>query len=440
MTERTATEAGAIACPFVAFVDDRDARADAPDHRHRCYAEVRPAPRAIAHQQAFCLSAGFAACPTFQDWARREAARTRGSTPVPRTGDRDPRPTDDEDRGPADSRLTPMIGAPLDDGWPSDEPPASDLFEPVDGPDDQPEDDQGGHDAAGGDEDEPFDPQGGRNPHRDWAAPPPWVEPPAGLPGDPGAPPFLSGRGPEADPAVAAAGLSASRWLQEVPAPRDGDPAPGRDPDDELERALAEDRANRERAAALAGAAAATAASRRAAARRMPKGSEPPAVSTSRAHQATRMSAGPAWERPRRFEAYPTLKTRIGLPAMPRIAVAGLALLAAAVIAFSLPFLVKLAGGQGGSVAPTPTPSALASASIAPSDTPVPTSKIYVIKSGDTLLKIAKRNGLTIDQLLAANKQIKDPNKIAVGDQIVIPLAAPSEVINGASPGASASP
>ena len=75
MTEPT--PAGALACPFVAFEDDRDARADAPDHRHRCYAEVRPAPRAIAHQEAFCLSPGFAACPTFQDWARREAARAK---------------------------------------------------------------------------------------------------------------------------------------------------------------------------------------------------------------------------------------------------------------------------------------------------------------------------------------------------------------------------
>ena len=42
MTERSAPEAGAIACPFVAFVDDRDQRAEVPDHRHRCYAEIRP--------------------------------------------------------------------------------------------------------------------------------------------------------------------------------------------------------------------------------------------------------------------------------------------------------------------------------------------------------------------------------------------------------------
>src|SRR5436309_10788861 len=68
---------GAPACPFVAFEDDRDERADRPDHRHRCFAEAVPAPRALAHQEAYCLSSAFPVCPTFQDWARREAAQAR---------------------------------------------------------------------------------------------------------------------------------------------------------------------------------------------------------------------------------------------------------------------------------------------------------------------------------------------------------------------------
>src|SRR5690349_6829348 len=72
---------GAPACPFVAFEDDRDARASIPDHRHRCYAEARPAPRALAHQEAYCLSSAFPVCPTFQDWARREAAHSRAEGP-----------------------------------------------------------------------------------------------------------------------------------------------------------------------------------------------------------------------------------------------------------------------------------------------------------------------------------------------------------------------
>src|SRR5262245_28507932 len=72
---------GAPACPFVAFEDDRDERASSPDHRHRCYAEARPAPRALAHQEAYCLSSAFPVCPTFQDWARREAAHSRADGP-----------------------------------------------------------------------------------------------------------------------------------------------------------------------------------------------------------------------------------------------------------------------------------------------------------------------------------------------------------------------
>ena len=75
---------GAPACPFVAFEDDRDGRALAPDHRHRCFAEARPAPRALAHQEAYCLASAFPVCPTFQDWARREAAAARaGATGRP---------------------------------------------------------------------------------------------------------------------------------------------------------------------------------------------------------------------------------------------------------------------------------------------------------------------------------------------------------------------
>src|SRR5919206_2056402 len=69
----------AQACPFVAFEHDRDERATSPDHRHRCFAEATPSPRAIAHQEAYCLSTAFPVCPTFQDWARREAAQPRGA-------------------------------------------------------------------------------------------------------------------------------------------------------------------------------------------------------------------------------------------------------------------------------------------------------------------------------------------------------------------------
>src|SRR5687768_15570875 len=68
------------ACPFIALELDRDRRSDKPDYRHRCFAEPTPQPRAIAHQEAYCLSSEFAACPIFQGWALRAAARP---VPVP---------------------------------------------------------------------------------------------------------------------------------------------------------------------------------------------------------------------------------------------------------------------------------------------------------------------------------------------------------------------
>ncbi|HEV2826183.1 MAG TPA: LysM peptidoglycan-binding domain-containing protein [Pyrinomonadaceae bacterium] len=47
---------------------------------------------------------------------------------------------------------------------------------------------------------------------------------------------------------------------------------------------------------------------------------------------------------------------------------------------------------------------------------------IRTVKSGDTLSRIAKENGLTLAQLLNANPQFKaKPNSIKVGDTVVIP-------------------
>ena len=45
----------------------------------------------------------------------------------------------------------------------------------------------------------------------------------------------------------------------------------------------------------------------------------------------------------------------------------------------------------------------------------------YTVKAGDTLSKIAKRSGITLAQLLQANPQIKDPNKIKVGAVLNLP-------------------
>ena len=45
----------------------------------------------------------------------------------------------------------------------------------------------------------------------------------------------------------------------------------------------------------------------------------------------------------------------------------------------------------------------------------------YTVKAGDTLSKIASRNGITLAQLLQANPKIKDRNKIGVGDVLNLP-------------------
>ena len=61
------------------------------------------------------------------------------------------------------------------------------------------------------------------------------------------------------------------------------------------------------------------------------------------------------------------------------------------------------------------------------------------------MLKIAKKFGVTVEELLAANPKIKNPNKIAIGDEITSrcpagrrPAAAarpaPSGVVSGARP------
>ena len=48
----------------------------------------------------------------------------------------------------------------------------------------------------------------------------------------------------------------------------------------------------------------------------------------------------------------------------------------------------------------------------------------YTVKAGDTLSKIATRNGLTLAQLLQANPQISDPNRINIGDVVNLPNSA----------------
>lgn len=50
------------------------------------------------------------------------------------------------------------------------------------------------------------------------------------------------------------------------------------------------------------------------------------------------------------------------------------------------------------------------------------TNTQYRIKRGDSLSKIAKRSGITLSQILAVNPQIKNPNRINVGQLITLPV------------------
>jgi len=69
-----------------------------------------------------------------------------------------------------------------------------------------------------------------------------------------------------------------------------------------------------------------------------------------------------------------------------------------------------------------------------PTTRPAATPQVYVIAAGDTISKVAKRFGLTVEELLAANKDtITNPDNLAIGDQIVIPSAPPDVISDGSA-------
>jgi LysM repeat protein len=51
----------------------------------------------------------------------------------------------------------------------------------------------------------------------------------------------------------------------------------------------------------------------------------------------------------------------------------------------------------------------------------------YVVKAGDTLFKIGKMFGVSLPNLIEANKHIEDPDKIYPGNKIIIPVAPPQD-------------
>jgi len=420
---------GAAACPFVAFEDDRDERATVPDHRHRCYADLRPSPRALAHQEAYCLSSSFPVCPTFQDWARRESARARADAQAREDADAADRAagptagaaptaaaaaaqaaaaTSAEAAGLAAGRATDGLwGATaaaghVDDtaaeatdlGVPAVEHDAIDVdageAEPTDS---RPRDDDG----------EPR-----RNPPRDWSAPPPWLASSEAARGGHNAPPpdFLARRA--AEPGQGLAGSAADR-LAGGPPPSSTSAA-WREPEADVEEVDH-------------------------------RGAPPPPARRPRAYDQHLggPSSGPDWERPRRYEAYPTIKTRVGMPAIPRIAVLAALIALAALAFFFLPAILGLGSNSGPSGA-SPSAAIAPSVSIEPTTAPAATPILYTIKKNETLSKIATAHGLTLQQLLDANPTIKNPNKIVEGQQITIPTPDASASDTGPSSSPARSP
>jgi LysM repeat protein len=373
---------GAPACPFVAFEDDRDARAASPDHRHRCYAEVRPAPRALAHQEAYCLSSAFPVCPTFQDWARREAAQARGGSTTSRAG---------ASAAPGAAAAGAAAAAA-----------ATAAAEPT-------------FDAA---PDATGEAGSQRNPPRAWSAPPPWSGDPR-TPGGAGLSGSMADRLAAGEPiaeAEAAEALAAGAGAAAVPA------------------AMAEPRPRPARPAVAA------LDAKEGSGRPVPQMARPP--DSARRPVMPIDPDAPSWERPRRMEAYPSLRARVGLPTInpPPMLLGIVAVALAAVALFFLPSLIGLGGPDATG---TPNPSSLASAgpsaSVEPTSTPAPTQQIYIVQSGDTLSGIAQRFGTTLEALRAANPQITNVDEIKIGDEIIIPATIPTQIPDAGSPSPAAS-
>ncbi len=74
---------------------------------------------------------------------------------------------------------------------------------------------------------------------------------------------------------------------------------------------------------------------------------------------------------------------------------------------------------------PTPTPEA--------TPTPTPAPQTYTVQPGDTLLAIAERFGITVEDLQAKN-QLADPNSIFAGQKLELPQ--PGERVQPETPAA----
>jgi nucleoid-associated protein YgaU len=371
-----------MACPFVALESDRDLRSDEPDHRHRCYAEPDPAPRALAHQREYCLTAAFTTCPIFQDWAVRA-----GATPVPlRPG----MVADGEhDRAQAWAAGPSWLGGEGAEDQSELEAEGEGFVGPPT------RSSESGAESEGGIERLPSLPLGDGQAQ-------PAVPPPA---------------------RKAQAGAEPSSVTSEPPTERNdrSEPRPAREPDTtQPERPPP---AQAPAPAFLAG-------------REERASSRDPSRQQSRparlpAETLRREDVVPPWGR----EPLRGLKTRSKVDYgdsgswMGRLTklLAISAILALAVAAVIL--LPDLLSGVGGTAQGTPPlaatspspPAGQPTPTLAPTPTPAASPRLYTVQAGDTLFLIARRHGLTVEQLMLANPQLSNPDLVQIGLVLIIP-------------------
>ena len=372
------------ACPFIALELDRDRRSDKPDYRHRCYAEPTPQPRAIAHQEAYCLSADFPACPIFQGWALRAAAR-----PVPV-------PSGYEGRGASStSAATGGVAAAGAAQPPVQRPLPADLAPIVPAPG------------------EPW-------PSEAFSAPEPEDAPLQMAAFDAA----LSTVGPAGDIEPDEAALD----LPPIPPPLPAAWSSANPPADEADEAPVP--------GFLAG---------RSEREPLPPRAAGPGVEYH--EKVTREDVVPSWDLTDRYGAS-VKEERGGGDGGDRFGGIVTAVAVIAILALGVAGVLFLPGLLSGRHSATPTPPIVASPTLPPfasptlppdatqtpgatvtpsavastSPGPVATPRLYRIKSGDQLFKIAKRFHVSVADILAANPQITDPDHIIVGQVIVIPL------------------
>ncbi len=400
------------ACPFVAFDEDRDRRAQAPDPRHRCYAVPAPEPRALAHQEAYCLAPAFSSCSFFLDWAGRAAAEP--TVPAPAAGPgavaagAAAAGAYAEASFPAHSRTDP--GVPP---GPSSGSGASGVAGPGAGGVTT----GAGVDAAG----------------RLWTAPPAWsgaeTPRPSSATGAPEQLGALPEPLPQPDRDLGDFGPRPG-WTPDAPAPSTAESVPAMPP-----------YAAGSYAAGIGAPPVAPSAGPQTWAK--PSGSSASASDdilppSSESENASRYSGRPItvgspgrvapqarpaggdsdgsaeWSQPRRFAAYPTLRSRARVSP---IVIGFFVLLLGALLLFLLPGF--LSGGSG----KTPKPSTpVATETLPATPTPGPTLAVYTVKAGDVLSAIAKQYGVTADQIACYNG-LKSVNKISIGQQLTIPPA-----------------